>query len=348
MVTLHEVARHAGVSPMTASRVFAGNTSVGEQSRLSVLASADELGYIPNEVARSLRSNRSHVIALIVSDIENVFFATIAKTAEKALAQAGYRLMISSSDEDGDQERDLLLGVGQVRADALLITPTPHNRKLLERMQRSGLPVVQLDRAVSGLAGPSVLLDNAGAARLAVDHLHARGHREVALISGPQSLTTGSERAEGALAAAAEYSDMTVTVVEAASFMHEPSVDTVVTALSTAPTAVIAGNNIVLEACMDAFSRNGIAVPEDIALIGFDDLPWMAWVRPSITAVRQPLEEMTRLAVEQLLACLSSPDGADTHVDQPRPINRLAAQLIERDSVPFRSASTTPTESTKP
>lgn len=337
MVTLHDVARRAGVSPMTASRVFAGKASVAERSRAAVLAAADELGYVPNEVARSLRNNRSHVIALIVSDIENAFFATIAKTAEKALTEAGYRLMISSSDEDGDQERDLLQGVGQVRADALLITPTPHNRELLARMRRSGLPIIQLDRAISGLDCPSVLLDNAAAAALAIDHLFARGHREVTMISGPQSLTTGWERAEGARIAAAGHAAMRLTVVEAASFMHEPSVDTVVAALSTSPTAVIAGNNIVLEACMDAFSRNGVSVPDDVALIGFDDLPWMSWVRPSITAIRQPVDAMTRTAVDRLLAMVA---GASTPGRQEPLSTRLGAELIERGSVPTRSRTT--------
>jgi LacI family transcriptional regulator len=328
---------------MTASRVLTGRGKVSEAAREKVLRAADDLGYVPNEVARSLRSKRSHVVSLIVTDIENSFYSSIAKNAERAFTAAGYRLLISSSDESGEQERDLLQGVSQVRADALLIAPTPHNGDLLAKLAAGGLPVVQLDRAITGLDCPRILLDNARATSDAVEHLYERGHRAVAVISGPQDLTTGSERAAGARDAAARHPDLRLDVIEAPSYMHEESVDTVLRALTLHPTAVVAGNNIVLEACLDAFARGGVRVPDDVALVGFDDLPWMRWVQPALTTVRQPVEEMTRIGVALLLAALGEAvHAAAAEPAVPGPVAaeyRLPAELIVRASTPARPAA---------
>lgn len=328
MVTLRDVANRAGVSPMTASRVFTGRGSVSNTSREGVLAAAADLGYVPNAVARSLKSSRSDLIALIVSDIGNAFFAQLAKHAERALSAAGYRVMIASSDEDATLEAGLLGGVAQMRVDGVMIVPTPHNRDVLDRLVDSGTPVVQLDRAVDGVRAPAVLLDNHGAARDAVRHLARRGYRRPVLISGPHSLTTGIERVHGAQEGAAEHPQLTLRIVEAQSFMHEQSVDVVRRALALAPDAVIAGNNIVLEACMDVFAREGISVPGDVALMSFDDFPWMGWVRPSITSVRQPIETMAESAVAALLRQL---DGAAA---DPAPLStqRFPATVVARDS----------------
>lgn len=324
MATLSDVAGMAGVSPMTVSRVFSGRGQVSGAAREAVLAAADSLGYVPNEVARSLRNAKSSLVSLLVSDIGNTFFAAIAKRAEKALATAGYRVMIASSDEDAEQERSLLRGVSQMRAEGLVVVPTPHNGDLLERMRNDGLPIVQLDRVVDGLTAPAVLLDNAGATRLAVEHLAAAGHERIVLISGPQSLTTGRERAAGAERAAAAMG-VHLDVVEVRSFMHEPSVDVARAAIALGPTAVVAGNNVVLEACMDAFARDGVRVPEDLALVGVDDLPWMSWVRPSLTAVRQPVDAMTDAAVAALLAQLA-------HEPPVAQVQRFEPTLVPRGS----------------
>lgn len=324
MVTLSDVAARAGLSPMTASRVFNGQGRVSEESRERVLAAADDLGYVPNAVARSLKSARSNIVALLVSDIGNAFFAEIAKHTERALSRAGYRVMIASSDEDPALERELIQGVSQMRADGMIVVPTPENREALVRSARSGTPIVQLDRAVDGLVAPAILLDNAPAAALAVHHLAGRGYRDVVMISGPQTLTTGRERAAGAIQAAQRHPELRLEVIEAGSFMHEPSVDVVRRALEKRPDAIIAGNNIVLEACVDAFARDSISAADDVGLLGFDDMPWMSWVAPSITTVRQPLETMATTAVRTLLAQISGPGSAE--------VLRLPGELIARDS----------------
>ncbi|GHJ39403.1 LacI family DNA-binding transcriptional regulator [Streptomyces sp. TS71-3] len=329
MATLAEVAARAGLSVMTASRVLSGRGYVSDASREAVLQAAKELDYVPNEVARSLRRKRSRLVALIVSDIENGYFAAIARAAESALAPHGYRLMVGNSDEDAQLERELLRGVLEMRADALLITPTPENGDLIERVRDGGLPTVQIDRAVPGLACSSILLDNESAAAAAIEHLHARGHRRIAVISGPQEITTGAERSRGALDRGRSLG-ADVKAVAASSFLRSDSLNAVDEALRWGPTAVMAGNNLILEACLTVFTERNISVPEDLSLVGFDDLPWMEWVKPSITTLRQPIRTMTQAAVDHLLKALDSRDPAQ----MPAPVtDRFPAELVERRSV---------------
>ncbi|MEU3980594.1 LacI family DNA-binding transcriptional regulator [Streptomyces sp. NPDC026672] len=328
MVTLADVAARAGYSVMTTSRVLSGKGYASAKTREAVLAAARELEYVPNDVARSLRKSRTSSVALIISDIENSFYATIARSAEEALRHAGYRLFVASSDEDAELELEALRGAREMRAAGVLITPTPRNHEALKGLSNDRIPIVQLDRIAEGLDCPAVLLDNAGAAQTAVEYLAERGHRRIAVVTGPHETTTGIERAQGALRAAEHLglvSDM--TVVEAPSYLHEESVDAVREALAWNPTAILAGNNIVLEACLSVFTETSVKVPDDVSLISFDDVPWMRWVPSPITAVRQPVQAMTAAAVDTLLGALN---GTVTGPSSPV---RFSADLVERESV---------------
>ncbi|WP_281169786.1 LacI family DNA-binding transcriptional regulator [Gryllotalpicola ginsengisoli] len=316
------MARRSGFSVMTASRVMSGRGPVSAAAREAVLTAAAELGYVPNGVARGLRSSRTGVVALIISDIENPFYASMAKAAEQALAQRQLRLTISSSGEDTERELELLRAVHAMRADALLITPTTGNGPVLTQLAEGGMPIVQLDRVVPDLELRRVLLDNAGAARQAVTHLADHGHRRIALVSGPQSITTGAERVAGARRAAAERG-LELEVFEAASYLHEGSRDAVAAALEWAPTGLVSGNGIVLEACLDVLVERSVRVPDALSLVGFDDLPWMRWTAAPITTVRQSVSSMTAAAVEMLFA-----DPGDGGIER-----RFAGELVVRASV---------------
>ncbi|MFG2276087.1 LacI family DNA-binding transcriptional regulator [Streptomyces chartreusis] len=328
VATLADVAARSGYSVMTTSRVLSGKGYASPKTREAVLAAARELGYVPNDVARSLRNSRTSSVALIISDIENSFYATIARSAEEALRPAGYRLFVASSDEDADRELEALRGAREMRAAGVLITPTPRNHQALQALSNDGVPLVQLDRIVEGLEAPAVVLDNAGAAQTAVEYLADHGHRRIAVVTGPHETTTGIERAQGALRAAEQLKfarDM--TLVEAPSYLHEGSVDAVREALAWNPTAILAGNNIVLEACLAVFTESHVRVPDDVSLISFDDVPWMRWVTSPITAVRQPVQAMTEAAVHTLLGAFN-----ETHTGPSSPV-RFRADLVERESV---------------
>jgi LacI family transcriptional regulator len=328
MATLHEVAALSGYSVMTASRVMTGRGYTSSRARTAILAAADQLNYVPNDVARSLRSNRTGVLALIISDIENSFYATIAKTAEAATASGGFRLFIGSSNEDPVNELRLIKLARELRAEALLITPTAHNAKALKKLATENMPVVQLDRRVDTESCSSVLLDNEGGARSAIEYLVERGHRRIALISGPRELTTGEERVNGALRAAANSPHpVTLDVVEAASYLRADAIRSVTEALSRNPTAILAGNNVVAEACMEVFAEHGIKVPIDVSVLAFDDISWMRWMDPPLSCIRQPIEEMALDATTVALNAIA----AET---MPAPEHhRFPTELVLRNSV---------------
>ncbi|GAA4191686.1 LacI family DNA-binding transcriptional regulator [Gryllotalpicola kribbensis] len=322
MATLADVARRSGVSVMTASRVLSGRGPASASARDAVTQAADELGYVPNAVARGLRNSRTGTVALVISDIQNSFYSAVAKAAEKGLGAHGLNLTIASSNEDAQRERDILQAIQAMRADALLITPTEHNGDHLQRLAQHGLPIVQLDRSVPGSDIRRVLLDNAGAAWRAVTHLTEHGHRRIALVGGPERITTGAERASGARNAARQ-AGAELLVAEAASYLHEGTRPAVEEAIDWGPTALIAGNNIVLETCMDVLLERGIDVPTALSLVAFDDLPWLRWTPAPITALRQPIAQMTTAAVSMLFTDPDS-DGVE---------RRFPAELVERASV---------------
>ncbi len=328
MVTLQDVAEASGYSVMTASRALSGRGYVSPRAAAAVQAAAARLGYVPNGVARSLRQNRTGMISIIISDIENVFYARMAKTAETLLGKAGFRLFISSSEEDPEKERVLLTSVLEIRAEAVLITPTAHNGGVLAGLASGGLPIVQLDRSVDRTLCSSVLLDNEAAGFDAIEYLVTMGHRKIVFISGPRELTTGEERSRGASRAADQLrAGPALEIIEASSYLHSDAAQSVRDALRLDPTAIVAGNNVVAEACMEVFAKRGIVVPSDISLLTFDDLPWMRWVPAPLTAVRQPLERMTTAAVELLLGALEAEVAPDpAHL-------RFPGHLIARDSV---------------
>ncbi|MDM4761721.1 LacI family DNA-binding transcriptional regulator [Galbitalea sp. SE-J8] len=329
MTTLSDVARLSGVSPMTASRVLSG-ARTSDAARDAVLSAARELGYVPNDVARGLRASRTGLVALVISDIENGFYGSIARSAERALHERGLRLTIASSDEDPERELELLTAVRGMRADALLITPTPDNGDELVRLRAAGIAVVQLDRTAADTDLDRVLLDNAAASRAAVEHLAAHGHRRIALISGPAGITTGAERARGALDAAARLPGVEVRVVESASYLHDGARSAVDSALDDAPTALVAGNNLVLEAVLDTLAARGIRAPDDLSIVSFDDLPWMRWTAAPISALRQPVARMAAAAVDLLMT--TTPTDARSPAP-PAVERRFEAELVERASV---------------
>ena len=286
---------------------------------------AQKLGYVPNRLARGLRNSRTNIIGLLIADIGNMFYAEIARTAESVAHKRGYQIVICNSDESGPTESRLLSMLGEIRVDGLLITPTVENGDALRSLQRSGTPIVQLDRVVDGVTSSTVLVDNADAVSHAIEHLIVKGHRRIVVISGPQSLTTGRERAQGARSIAARYAaDIEVEVFEA-SFMKAHALDTVRRALSLKPTAILAGNNLVAEACVEVLSETDTRIPEEISVIAFDDVPWMQWMPSPLTAIRQPIVEMSLVATTLLLAEV---EGRGEMVQQ-----RFATQFVERDSV---------------
>lgn len=331
MVTIADVARSAGVGVSTAARVLSGRGYAGERTRERVLESAAALGYVPNRIARSLRERRTRLIGLLFADVENIFYGTVAKNVEAAAKTAGYHVVLANSGDDPDSEADYLQVLEEMQVAGLIVTPTSANGDHLRRLIAHGIFVVQIDRRIHGLATDSVLIDNQAGAEMAVMELLAAGRRRIAILTGPLSVSTSQDRLDGYKRALREYGiDPRPELIKIGSFFRDHALAHARALLEAdpRPDAIFAANNVLAEAVLLAASEVRLRVPEDLAIIGFDDLPWMTIVSPTLATVRQPVAEMARAAIDLLLRRLNGEESG------PSRTLTFDPELVIRDSVP--------------
>lgn len=328
MPTIADVAVRAGVSVATAGRVLSGNGYAGRDTRAKVLLAAEELGYVPNQAARSLRQGRTRLVGLLIADMENPFYSMIAKNVEYALKSAGYHLVLCNDNDDRDEERENLLILERMGVDGLIVVPTGRNRTELERLQEKGIQIVQIDRYVPGLRCDGVVAENERVSAAAVSHLIESGHTSIGVLAGPSHLTTAKQRLLGYERALREHGiPFRPELVRTGSFTHDHAVAdaTELLGASPRPTAIFATNNVLAEACVTALRERGLSIPSQMSLLAFDDLPWMSLTHPPLSTVRQPVAEMARMAAELVVQRIESNAG--------RP-NRMTftAELVLRGS----------------
>jgi LacI family transcriptional regulator len=321
--TLLDVARRAGVSLKTASRVLNGEPHVAEQTAAKVNSAADELGFRLNVIARELRQGaRSTSVGLIISDVANPFYARLARGAERRLRAAGLQLITASSDEDPDAERKLTAELLERRVCGLLITTCLTEHAHLEAERRLGIPVTFLDRPPIDLAADTVAIDNSGGAALATRHLLAQGHRRIGLIGDLSRLTTHRERVAGFQAALVEAGIPDWERYVRADSHDSESAGRAVRELMHSdqpPTALFTTNNRITIGALRAL-RDSPAPP---ALVGFDDFELADLL--GVTVISHIPEDMGEIGAGLLLARLNGSD------DDPY-AERLPVRLIERGS----------------
>ncbi|MER5320698.1 LacI family DNA-binding transcriptional regulator [Streptosporangium roseum] len=304
MARIKDVAAHAGVSVATVSRVLNDNPSVTEETRTRVYAAMRELSYVPNAVARSLRTEATKTLGLIIGDIVNPFFAELARAVEDAARAAGYTVIIGNADERAEEQDHYVRTLLEQRVDGLLICPTAEVTPLVEEVARAGGPLVFLDRTLPGVHVPSVRADGTDAIRALVAHLRQLGHRRIAFISGPARLSTGRERTGAFLAAMAEH-DLEVhpEYVQAGDFRSGSgrALTAKLLDLPAPPQVIFAGDNLMTLGALDEIRARGLRIPEDVALASFDDVPWFPHVNPPITAISQPAAELGKRGVRVIL-----------------------------------------------
>ena len=330
MATVADVARAAGVSVSTAARVLSGNGYASEATRRVVADAARDLGYVPNQIARSLRTKQTHLVGLLIGDVENSFYSVIARNVESASKEAGYRVVLCNSDDDPRIEREYLQLLEGMHVDALIVTPTSKNRRHLARFIQEGIVVVQVDRRIEGLQADAVLVDNEAGAASAVSHLIDAGHSRIGIVTGELEVTTANERLTGyERALTAHGIAIRPSLVRSGSFHHDHAVEeaTALIRAKPAPTAIFAANNILAEAALIALDQERLRVPRDVSVVAFDDLQWMSMVEPPLTTVRQPVADMARSAAELALRRLR--DGFE---GRPSTVV-FHTELIERGSV---------------
>jgi LacI family transcriptional regulator len=327
-VTIRDVGQLAGVSQATAARVLGGYGPASPTVRAKVEAAAERLGYVPNSVARALASGLTHAVGLVVGDIENPFFGAAARSMSDALEERGHTVLLTNSDEDVDRERRAVETLRARQVDALVVAPSASGPLPHLAAAAAAAPLVLLDRVVRGVRADSVTVDNRGGARMAVEHLIEHGHRRIGLVSDNPSISSSAERIEG-------YRDALGTVgIEPDGHLMSLGGATRDDGYRAArrlleapdrPTALFTANNFMTVGAMLALSDLGLHVPDDISLVGFDDLEWTTLVDPPLTVVAQPASELGVVAAERVLARLAGGGG------RPRRF-KLETTLITRAS----------------
>lgn len=310
MTTIYDVARHAGVSAATVSRVLNGRSTVDAALAERVLAAVADLGYRRNAVARNLRKRQTSLWAVIISDVENPFFTSMVRGVEDVASAAGYSVVLCNSDENPEKESNYIAAALSERMAGVIISPSSLRVEDVNLLLDSGCPVVVVDRELKGVKGDSVLVDNEHGAEAATAHLIDQGYERVACITGPRRVATATQRLRGyrkALKTAGQPVDD--SLIRVADFRERGGHDAMASLLDegAAPDAVFATNNLMTVGALECLAERGLAIPTDVAVVGFDEIPWADLVRPSLTTVAQPTYEEGRAAAELLTQRITDP-----------------------------------------
>jgi LacI family transcriptional regulator len=329
--TLRDVAAAAKVHPATASRALNPETRllVSEDTAKRVAAAAARLGYRPNPVARSLRTRRSHTVGVLIPDLNNPLFPPIVRGLEDKLAAAGYVALLGNTDADPDRERLLFEQMRSRHVDGfVLATATLHDQMLAEAAAAE-MPVVLMNRLSQDYSFPSVSVDNEQGARMAVTHLARLGHRRIAHIAGPQEASTGVSRLRGFREGITQHGlDVDESLIAYATrYTVEEGIRCCRELLARRGsfTAIAAANDMLAVGCYAAFEEAALGCPDQLSLIGFNDMPFIDRLRPPLTTVRFPHYQLGTEAAQLLLERIAGGDG-------PVKILYLAPELIVRGS----------------
>lgn len=327
---MREVAAAASVSVGTVSNVLNAPDKVAPATVARVQAAIDQLGFVRNDAARQLKAGRSRSVGLVVLDIGNPFFTDIARAAERRAGEHNLTVLLGTSDDDGDRERAYIDAFDEQRVFGLLVSPVGEDLARLNALRERDTPVVLVDRDGSGTAFDSVAVDDVAGARLAVHHLCAIGRRRIAFVGGPATLRQIRDRRRGAADAVAETPGAQLEIIDTSA----PSVLDGRAAAERLrdrapeerPDAVFCANDLLAMGVLQALTlMGGVRVPQDIALVGYDDIDFARSAVVPLTSVRQPTAEIGTTAVDLLVEAAEGRPGEPKHVVfQP--------ELIVRDS----------------
>lgn len=312
MSTISDVARRAGVSTMTVSRAINQSGSVSPATRARVERAIVELEYVPNALARQLRSNRTKTLALVVSDISNPFFTTIARGVEDAARERAFGVMYCNTDESEQEEIAYLEVLIERRIDGVLLVPSSTSTASVRLLRAHDIPVVVLDRRVRARRVDAVRCDSVGGAYVLVRHLLELGHRRIGVLTGRRTVSTSVDRVTGCQRALAEAGvELDKRLVRYGEFNQAAGFRMAqqLLAMSPRPTAIFAANNFIAFGAIRAIRDAGLRVPDDMSVVAFDDLPPEWVIDPFLTVLAQPAYEMGRRGTELLLKRLAGGDG---------------------------------------
>jgi LacI family transcriptional regulator len=342
LASVKEVARHAGVSVGTVSNVLNRPDVVAPETRQRVLDAIEALGFVRNESARHLRTGRSNTIGLVVLDVANPFFTDVATGADSMVDEMGGTLILCHSAEDPAREARHLAMLEEQRVQGVLITPVDSNNPHIDRLMAHGIPVVLVDRA-GRRHQCSVAVDDELGGRLAVDHLLERGHRNIAFVGGPFSIQQVTDRHRGAEAAVADIDDdARIEIIEMRSLKVSDGQAAGQRLFDLPPgrrpTAVFCANDLLALGILQEAVQHSLRVPDDIAIVGYDDIGFAAAAAVPLSSVRQPREQLGRTAAQLLADEVNDPEH-HTH----RQVVYQPELIIRASSAAWRNDGGTPT-----
>jgi DNA-binding LacI/PurR family transcriptional regulator len=339
-VTISDVAKIAGVSKTTVSRVLNGNLNeVTQETRERVLLTIDQMNYTPNALAKGLKTMRTHVIGMVLSDLQNPFWTGVLEGAEDACRTSGYHIMICNARNDWKQEADLINRLRIKQVDGIIVNPTMKNHALFDDLIQDNYPLVSLNRRMRALPIETVVVDNIKGASMATEHLIRLGKKKIAIIVyNPEGISPRLERIEGYMQALNTYgidvNDSLIHIIEDKKYNAYHMVKQMMTGHER-PDAIFSTNNIMTLEILEAAKELQLKIPEDIALIGYDETIWSQHLDPPLTTVKQPTYEMGEVAAKRLFDLIASKERrtVNTHLLEPTLIIRQSCGFESRTPV---------------
>lgn len=296
---IKDVARRAGVSPATVSRVMNGTATVGPAKRALVIAAIEELGYRPNRLASNFRRRQAEMIGVVVSDIENPHFTQMVRAVEDAAYLRGHRVLLCNTDEDPAKQRDYLGVLAAERVAGVILSPTDGRAAEVRELLDHGISLVAFDRRVSDPRADVVVARNAAGARSGAQHLLDCGHTRVGFVGGPSGVQTADERLAGYRDAI--HAAGVEPLVAEGGFRAEGGRTAAGTLVDGGASALLVANNLMTIGALQAIRERHLRIPEDVALVSIDDPPWAELTDPPLTTLAQPVRRMAQAAVGLLL-----------------------------------------------
>ncbi len=315
---LEDVARKAGVSKSSVARALGNYGSVSEESRKRVFNTAKKMGYEPNQIARSLKTNRTNTIGVIISDITTYFFTSVVRGIADVASQNGYDLVLCNTDEDPEKEDKFLRVLVSRNVDGLIISASGKNT-YLKKLVRAGLPIILLDRKVEGLETTELVVDNESGAYEAVTHLIRLGHRRIGIINGLANIQTSEERFNGYKKALQDnHIRLDPQLIKYGDFkmVKAKEITKELLDMKNPPSALFVSNEAMIVGALLALRERNINIPEQIAIVGFDDPVWGQLLHPALTAVSQPAYPMGTMACQTLLQKINEPGRESTSFEE--------------------------------
>lgn len=313
--TIRDVAKRAGVSPITVSRTINNSGYISAKTRLRVEEAIAALDYVPNSLSQSLRFKKTNTIALLISDVTNPFWTTITRGVEDVSNAQGLNVILCNTDEQPSKLQSYVNLLLQRQIDGILLAPSEEDTAIIRKIQKLHVPLVLLDRTISGVQVDAVRSDSEGGAFQLTQYLIDIGHRRIAMLTGPASISTSRQRAEGYRRALLENGlPIDESIIVEGGYKPESGHRMALEVMKhrqPRPTALFAGNNFIALGIFQALGELGLRTPEDVSVVSFDELPIMPYQKPFLTVAAQSPYHLGQRAAELLLDLISGKEKAD-------------------------------------